>query len=106
MAWKWRPSREQTRHIAPLNLALAPDEGGTDDVIPHRAHQGSAEARQPPVRGALVDHGGDPDVRDRADRADQLEADQAGEERPTGEPLVVVGEYVVEHESPGDCRGR
>src|SRR2546421_269083 len=67
-------------------LALPPDEGRADQVIPHRPHQRAAEAGNPPVRVVAVDHARDPDIRDGADRADYLEADQAGDELPAGAP--------------------
>src|SRR3954471_7290501 len=83
-------------------LALPPDESRADHVIPHCAHQRAAEPGDPPLRVVAVDHRGDADVRDGADRADHLEPDQPGDELPAGEPLVAVGEHVVENEIPGN----
>src|ERR1700752_3363015 len=62
--------------------ARPPDERGADDVVPYRAHQRAPEAGQPPVLLVVVQPGGGAHIGDRADRADQLEPQQAGQEPP------------------------
>ena len=80
----------------------APNECGADGVVPYRAHQRAAKPCQPPAGIIAVDPARRADIRDGSDRADQLELDQAGQEQPSGEPLILVGQQVVEREIPGD----
>src|SRR5262249_25149068 len=52
---------------------------------------------------------GDADIRCGADAADCVEAEQPGDQRPAVEPLVAIGEELVEEEIAGhrdSCRDR
>src|SRR5207244_6184472 len=60
-----------------------PHERCAHHVVPHRAHDGPAQAgEQPLLRIVAVDRAGDAHIGDRADRADDLEAEQAAHEAP------------------------
>src|SRR4051794_14440304 len=60
-------------------LSRPPHEHRADRVVPHRAHHGAAEARDPPDIVVRIDPARDADIRYRADPANDHEAHESGE---------------------------
>src|ERR1700733_11767842 len=75
--------------VTDQSLPLPPDEGGADHEIPHRADQRAGEAGDPPAAVVIENPGGDADIGNRADGADHLEADEAGDEANAAQALIL-----------------
>ena len=61
--------------------SLAPDEQFGHRVVPDHAHQGASRARKPPDRLLVEDRKRDTDIGEQADAADEIEEEQAAQER-------------------------
>ena len=96
-----------TRHGDRRRLAAPPGEDRRHHKIPNRADYGSGRAGQPPrmVGGERIR--GDADIRDRTDPTDQIENDEAAQQPQPAQPLVAVGELIIQDEirSHRDHRG-
>ena len=92
------------RILRPFDSTIlqAPYEDGADHVVPRGADQCAEDPRQPPSAVRSVEEAGDADIGNRADPADELEAQQTGPEPPAGQTAVAIGDRVVEDVIPGD----
>src|SRR6185437_12600705 len=77
-------------------LTPPPGKDGGHRVVPDRADQRAGHAGEPPHRPLLEDIGGDVDIGDRADAADYIKGGEAAPQPRAAQPLVAVGEEIVE----------
>src|SRR5262249_9518265 len=86
------------------SLLGAPGESRGYGKIPHGAHGRACDARNPPQRMPLSEQqGGDADVRDRPDAADQCEGEEPAYKPPSGQAAIVVSQPIVEREVSDYC---
>eukprot|EP01035_Chromulina_nebulosa_P048286 gene48286-65505_t len=85
---------------------LAPHEQAGHSVIPDHTHQRAGSSRQPPDRLLVIDRERHADIGEQADAADQIEQQQAAQNAEPLEPLVAVGEEIVEQEVAGHRQQR
>src|SRR5271156_4204268 len=91
-----RASRASCGLMAPSSLA--PDEQSGHRVIPYHAHQRAGGSRQPPDRLLRIDRERDADIGGKANAAHQIEQQQPAQDRKALQPLVAIGQKIVEHE--------
>src|SRR5581483_8867091 len=88
------------------NSSLAPDEQSGHRVIPDHAHQGAGGARKPPDRLLVVNREGHADIGQETDAANEIEQQQAADDCKALQPLVAIGQEVVEDEVAGHGANR
>src|SRR5882757_11329948 len=86
--------------------SLAPDEQPGHRVIPYHAHQRARRTGQPPDRFLIVDRERDTDIGDQANAAYQIKQQQTAQDAKSLQPLVAVGEKIVQDEIAGHGQQR
>src|SRR5262245_14700109 len=94
MAWRcrWRGVGVQPTSTG------APDEDARHGVVPDSADGGAQDAREPPDRIPCVDPACDRNIADGADRTYATEPEEARDQVEPFQPLVAIGEDIVEQE--------
>src|SRR5216683_560717 len=81
--------------------SLAPDEQSGHRVIPYHAHQRAGRTGQPPDRLLIVDRERHADIGEQADATHEVKQQEAAQDRKTLQPLVAIGEKIVQDEIAG-----
>src|SRR5262245_9214708 len=82
-----------------LRSTQTPGQGRAHGIIPYQAHSCASDARDPPERMLLAEQqGGDSDICDCPEAADQHERYEAAHESPSGEAVIVVSQQIVKRE--------
>src|SRR5882757_7701476 len=99
--------RTSRKSFGIINLSsLAPDEQPGHRVIPYHAHQRARSTRQPPDRLLIVDRERDADIGEQPDAAYQVKQQQAAQDAEPLQPLVAIGQEIVQDEIAGHGQKR